>query len=384
MLTSKQVTAAKRPGRYHDGRGLYLQVRSADAKSWLFIYARGGRQHYLGLGRADVISLKAARDKVHDLHKLIADGHDPLQQKRVAKVTRGAIPTFKEAAEEYVRLHKAGWRNAKTAKTFLRAFELHAYGVLGPLPVNIIGPDEIVRVLSPIFTSTPVMAEHLRANIAMVLDACTARGQRTGENPARRPTLSHLMPSVVKLHVPKHHAAIPYRELPALMRQLSEHEGIAPQALRFTVLTAVRTNETIGARWPEIDLKRKIWTIPAARMKAQREHRVPLSSAAVKVLQALPREKGSEFVFPGGKAGRGLSNMAMLSLLKELRPDATVHGMRAAFRTWASERTKAPREVAEAALAHLVGDATERAYARSDLFVQRRALMARWATFVAK
>ena len=389
MLTHKQVDTIKRPGRYHDRDGLYLQVRPSGAKSWLFIYMRDRRQRYMGLGsaraagRAKGLTLAEARTEAQEAHRLLRDRIDPIDEKRALQRSTTSRPTFREIAEQFIASKEAGWRSQKTAEQFRSALVRYAYPRIGSLPSDSVTVDDIVEILKPIWASKPVMADHVRTNIAMVLSAAKALGRRSGDNPAQwRGVLEHVLPRPAKVRRPKHHAALHYQELPGFVRVLRERETIAAAALEFTILTAARTSEVIGAQWDEIDLAKKIWMVPATRMKGHRTHRVPLSNRAVDILAAAPREHDNEYVFVGARRGKGITNMPMLKLVWSLLPGMTVHGFRSSFRDWVSEKTSYPRETAEAALAHALGDRTEIAYARSDLFDKRRNLMRDWATYL--
>jgi integrase len=293
--------------------------------------------------------------------------------------------TFKESAAMYVASHRAGWRNPKHAAQWQATLATYAEPVIGGLSVQAIDTALVLKVLEPIWTTKPETAGRVRGRIESILDWAKARGYRAGENPARwRGHLDKLLPGRSKVRRVEHHAALPYAELPGFLVSLREQEGIAARALEFAILTAARTGEVIGARWSEMDLVGKNWTLPAARMKAGREHRVPLSDRALAILREMQPHRQAEdaFVFPGGKNRRPLSNMAFLMLLRRMgRGDVTVHGFRSSFRDWAAERTKFPAEVAEMALAHTVSDKTVAAYNRSDLYERRRRLMAAWTTF---
>jgi integrase len=402
-LSSVAVRNAK-PGLHADGGGLYLQAtESADhmvSKSWVFRFATGrivtsatGKQRLeerqMGLGSLIDVSLAEAREQAAECRQFRKQGIDPIESRRAAKAERmvaaAKAMTFDQAAEAYIAAHRAGWRNPKHAAQWKATLATYVSPVFGKLPASSIDTGLLLKVLEPIWATKPETAGRVRGRIEAVLDWTTARGYRTGENPARwRGHLDKLLPARSKVRKIKHHAALPYAELPAFLASLCEQEGTSARALEFTILTAARTNETIGARWPEVDLSGKVWTVPAERMKAGREHRVPLSAAAVAIVRRAQDAGEGELVFPGDRR-KALSNMAMLMLLRRLgRDDLTVHGFRSTFRTWAAECTSFPREVIEAALAHVVGDATEQAYQRGDLFEKRRHLMEAWADFCAE
>ncbi len=385
-LTAREVAGLTTKGRYHDGQGLYLKVGQNGEKSWVLRYWRGGKGREMGLGRVKVgadikgRSLAEARMEATNAHRLLQAGTDPISERARVQHPR-EVPTFAKLVEDFVIAHEPSWRNDKTAKQFRSSLQRHAFPKIGSLPVDAISVQNIVDVLQPIQAKTPVMAERVRSQIAMVLDAAEARELRSGQNPAARRRLERALPKAERVRRPKHHEALPYAEVPPFLKALRKRDAIAARALEFTILTAARTAEVIGATWDEIDVKAKVWTIAGERMKSGRPHRVPLTGRALKVLSGLPREADNPHVFVGARRAKGLSNMAMLKLLWKLDPDTTVHGFRSSFRDFSSEQTIFPREVAEAALAHVVGDKTEAAYARSDLFEKRRALMEEWAAF---
>ncbi|MEJ0012286.1 MAG: integrase arm-type DNA-binding domain-containing protein [Bauldia sp.] len=382
-LTVRQIAALTEPGKYRAGRNLLLQISSSKTKAWIFRYTRNGKTQDMGLGRLDDVSLAKANADAHRYRQLLADNKDPITERRIER-QQVAPKTFREFAKEFVKRQRAGWRNPKTATQFIKTLERHAFDTIGDLPVHEVNTDHLVKILEPIWSTIPVMADHVRTNIAVVLDAAKAKHLRHGDNPARwAGTLEHLFPRKGKVRKPKHHAALDYKAVPEFMKALRQRHTIAGRALEFTILTAARTNETILARWPDIDVKTKTWTVPAERMKNGEPHRVPLSSRALAILSKLPREAGNEYVFVGTRYALGLSNMAMLKLIWKLKPGATVHGFRAAFRGWATVVAKARHEVAEAALSHLVGDKTVRAYQREDFLDERRELMAGWDQFCA-
>lgn len=344
----------------------------------------------MGLGPYPLFSLSEARERARAGLKLKHDGVDPLEAKhaerRAKKLEASKAITFRQAAEKYIAAHKAGWRNGKHAGQWTSTLATYAEPIIGALPVSVIDTSLVLKVLEPIWTAKPETASRLRGRIESVLDWSKVRGYRDGENPARwKGHLDHLLPARGKFAKPKHHAALPWKGVGAFMVELRKQNGTAARALEFTILTAARTNETIGATWSEIDLMSKTWTIPGARMKAGGEHRVPLSNDAIAVLKEMVKQGREGFVFKSGKAG--LSNMAMLKLVQDAdrmnRPGVTVHGMRSAFRDWCAETGK-PSDIAEAALAHTPGGKVIQAYQRGDLLDRRRALMTQWATFCAK
>jgi integrase len=353
-LTAAKVRTAK-PGRYGDGNGLYLLVRSADAAFWVFRYTVKGRMREIGLGSARTFSLAETRVKAMDLHRKVRTGIDPLAERKALAATATLAVTFDEVSSSYITAHEAGWRNAKHRQQWHNTIDTYAAPIIGKLAVSSIDTGAVMRVLDPIWREKPETASRLRGRIESVLDFATARGWRTGENPARwRGHLDNLLPARGKLARVEHHAALPWREIGAFMVALQGQEGVSALALRFVILTACRTGEAIGARWSEIDMTEAIWTVPGSRMKAGREHRVPLANAALDVLRQAtklrPEGKADAPVFPGGRAEKPLSSMALLMLLRRMgRPDLTAHGFRSTFRDWCAESTNHPREVAEAA-----------------------------------
>lgn len=391
-LSAAAVRSVKQPGLYSDGGGLWLQVsRGATGvnKSWVFRYTRAGRTRDMGLGSFVDLPLARARQKAGEARALLMDDIDPLEAKRTVKVQRrldaAAEVTFRAAAERYIESHASGWKNSKHAAQWPATLEAYAFPVFGALGVQAIDTGLVLKALEPIWTAKPETASRVRGRIESVLDWAAARGLRGGENPARwRGHLDKLLPRRSKVARVRHHAALPYTELPDFLVKLRLEDGVAARALEFVILTAARTGEAIGATWREIDLREKIWSVPASRMKASRDHRVPLSARASQILKAMQEIAEGEFVFPGGRARRPLSNMAMLQTLRRMgRGDLTVHGFRSTFRDWAAERTGYPAEVAEMALAHTITDKVEAAYRRGDLFSKRRRLMADWAKYAS-
>jgi integrase len=388
-LTAMAIMQAKRRGYYADGGGLYLQVSANAAKSWVFRYKEAGKLHEMGLGPVHALGLAEAREKARDCRRLRLDGLDPIEARKVARMQArldaAKAMTFEACAERYIASHKAGWRNPKHAAQWPATLATYVYPVFGSLPVQAVDVRLVMNAIEPIWTTKPETASRVRGRIESVLDWATARGFRQGENPARwRGHLENLLPKKSKVRRVEHHAALPHAEIAAFMTELRQQEGVAASALEFAILTAARTGEVIGATWNEIDFAEQLWTVPAERMKAGKEHRVPLSDAALAILEDLREVQQDNFVFPGGKAGRPISNMAMLMLLRRMgRGDLTAHGFRSSFRDWAAERTGFPAEVAEMALAHTVSDKVEAAYRRGDLFQKRRHLMEAWAKFCA-
>jgi integrase len=401
-LTAAKVKTAA-PGRYGDGNGLYLYVRSAETRFWLFRYTpRGGKMREMGLGRAGFdkgdVTLADARDRAANLHKMVRDGVDPLAKREAdaaeaaAEAQRAAIKgiTFRTVAERYLAAHADAWRNPKHRAQWRSTLDTYAHPHVGDLPVGDVATEHVLAALEPIWRTKPETATRMRGRIESVLDYATSRAWRQGENPARwRGHLASLLPARGKIAPVEHHAALPWAEVGAFLIALRKQPGFAARALEFAILTAARSGEVLGARWGEVDLLAKVWTVPGRRMKAGREHRVPLSAPALTLLGAMAELRTTDSpdapIFPGAVPGRQLSIMAMTMVSRRMkRGDLTVHGFRSCFRDWVGETTNTPREVAEAALAHVLGDKTEAAYARGDLFEKRRRVMDDWATFCAR
>jgi len=396
-LSAAKVAKAG-PGRYGDGDGLYLLVRPNGTRFWLFRYTPPGRKmREIGLGRAgtekNAVGLAEARDRAGTLYRLVKAGIDPLAKreadaaaaKAMAQDTAIRAVTFRQAAVDYIATHEAAWTNPKHRQQWTNTLEAYAFPHFGDVPVAAVETAHVLAALQPIWTTKPETATRLRGRIEVVLDAAKARGLRSGDNPAAwKGHLALTLPARAKVAKVQHHAALPWSEVGAFVNVLHRQKGMGALALRFAILTAARTGEVIGAAWGEFDLAGAVWTIPAARMKAGREHRVPLSEPVLALLGDVAKLRTSAApdapVFPGAAAGKGLSNMAMLTLLRRMgRDDLTAHGFRSTFRDWAAETTGYPSEVVEMALAHAVGDKVEAAYRRGDLFDKRRRLMADWA-----
>jgi integrase len=374
-------------GMHADGGGLYLHVNARGAKSWIFRYMKDGRAREMGLGSLHTIGLKAARERAADRRRELLDGVDPLQvrltKRQQAKLEAARAMTFEQCEQRYIAAHKACWKSPKSLAAWQGTLENDVYPVFVKLPVQAIDTGLVTKALEPIWTTKPETAGRVRGRIEAILDYATVQKWREGENPARwRGHLDKVLPKKAKVRRVEHHPALPFTEIPAFMDRLRQENGSAARALEFAILTAARTGEIIGARWDEIDLGARLWTIPAARMKSEREHRVPLSPAATALLDSLAEKRTENIVFAGGVAGKPLSNMAMLVLLRRMkRDDLTVHGFRSTFRDWAAERTSFQNEVIEMALAHAVSDKVEAAYRRGDLFEKRRRLMEAWAGY---
>jgi integrase len=409
-LTALAVTQATRKGYYNDGGGLYLRIAEGGSKGWVFrfrvpravadIEARTAnvmtprakaaarlRLREMGLGSIETLSLKEARERARECRKLRLDGIDPIEQRKAVKSAKALeaarTMTFRECAEAYIAAHRDDWKNTKHAAQWPSTLAAYVYPVFGELPVQTVDTDVVMKALLPIWSTKRETASRVRGRIESILDWATVSKFRQGENAARwtghlEELLSKSKPSV------KHHAALPYDEIGAFMARLRDEEAIAARGLEFAVLTAARTGEVIGALWSEIDQRRRLWTIPPERMKGGKRHRVPLCDGAMAIIEKMAAIRESEFVFPGAKPGRPLSNMAFLMLLRRMgRSDLTAHGFRSTLRDWAAERTNFPHEVAEMALAHKVSDKVEAAYRRGDLFEKRRQFAQAWERFCA-
>ena len=382
-LTHSKIKSLAKPGVYGDGDGLYIRVQPSGRKSWLFIWRRFGVRREIGLGPfeggARHVSLTAARAKADEAREIVGAGGDPKAD--MAERKSATTATFGTIFGEYIAAMRPKWRNDRTADTWETFAKTYAKP-LHKIPVHKVSTDDVVRVLRPIWLSKAETATKAQRRIKAVLDHAKARGLRSGDNPAQwRGHLDQILPPPKKL-ARGHHPAMPYADVPALVGALRRAGGVGARALEFTILTAVRSGDTRGATWDEMDLDAKVWTIPAERMKAARPHRVPLSDRALEIVQAMKAEAVNEFVFPGQRSRRPLSDMTLAKALKTAGAGQfTVHGMRSAFRDWVAEETNFQREVAEAALAHAVGDAVERAYRRGDALQKRRKLMDAWAAF---
>jgi integrase len=373
-LTARKVATAK-PGKYSDGGNLYLIVSETGARKWVLRFTWRGKAKEMGLGSAGSVPLADAREKAASARRKIAQGLNPIDERK----RDGGIPTFGEIADDVREALSAGFRNEKHKAQWKSTLETYA-APLRTKPVD--ATDDVLTVLKPIWTTKAETASRVRGRIEKVLDAAKAKGFRKGENPARwRGNLDHLLPKPSKL-ARGHHAAMPYEDVASFIVELRKRDAPAALALELCILTAARSGEILEMRWSEIDLEQKIWTVPANRMKAGREHRVPLSQRATAILRQLEKMKTGDFVFPGQARNKPLSNTAMEMMLRRMRiEDATVHGFRSSFRDWAGNVSNFPREVVETALAHVIGDKAEQAYRRSDALEKRRKLMDAWATY---
>jgi integrase len=381
-LTSLRVKRLRKPGRYGDGNALFLNVAPGGTKSWILLYKHHGKRHAVGLGSLNLYSLKEARERAAEARKQIwrdiKEGREP-QRKR----GQGGAVTFGKVADELFERERGGWRNEKHIWQWRQTLEVHCKR-LRDKPVASIGTQDVLAVIKPMWLAMPTTAMRTRTRIEKVLDYARAHGHRDPdtENPARwRGHLSELLPK--RKVVREHHPAMALADVPGFMGRLRKISSVDARALEFLILTAARSGEVTGAVWPEIDLEAKVWTIPKGRMKSGREHQVPLSAPALAVLKEMAKLRASDFVFPGYRDGRPLTDNTLRDLAREVgTPDLTVHGFRSTFRDWCGDHTAYPREVAEAALAHAISqNQTEAAYRRGTAFEQRRALMADWAAY---
>jgi integrase len=387
-LTTLSITRAKTPGYIHDGGGLYLQVAPAGSKSWIFRFSLGGKRREMGLGPYPGVSLAAARQLAAGAHSLVRAGKDPIAARDAERARKrledARAITFDQAAEQFIAANEPGWRNDKHRGQWRTSLAAFASPIIGKMSVADVGVTEVMRVLEPLWREKTETGSRVRGRIERVLDWAKVRGYRTGENPAQwRGHLDNLLPARRKVQKVKHHAAVAIDDLPAVYAKLAQLDSMTALALRFAILTAARAGEVTGARWSEFNIEAKVWTVPSDRIKAGRTHRVPLSQDAMEILAWVRPMATAALVFPGWVAGRPLSLTSMLKVLKLAGGgDATVHGFRSTFRDWASEHTNYPRDVAEMALAHSIGDRVEAAYRRGDLFERRKLMMEDWATFV--
>ena len=405
VRTIESLVKARIPGLTGDGEGLYFQISRTGGTSWVYRYKIAGKARTMGLGRYPETGLAQARDKAAEARKASKVGVDPLaardaererqqveaERERLRIVEERAAMeraklrdiNFKTVAADYIAVHRAGWKNAKHVQQWENTLATYAEPIIGHLPTYEVTTEHLLEILQPIWAEKTETANRVRNRIELTLDAAKARRLRDGENPARwRGHLDKLLPKRSKIQPVVHHTALPWPELPAFMAELIKYDAPSYKAIRMTILTACRTSEVLNATWEEVDLQARAWTIANSRMKAGKEHRVPLSDAALDVLASLQRIEGSPYLFPGQRPGRPLSNLAMLMTLRRMgRGDLTMHGFRSTFRDWAAENTHYPREVCELALAHTVATGAEAAYWRGDVFEKRRALMTDWAVY---
>jgi integrase len=383
-LSARTVATLTAPGRHSDGGGLYLKIDAGSAKRWTFMWMRAGRQREAGFGSINSVPLAKAREIAASYRAALAEGRDPIEARRAARGEQMGCKTFGEVAKAYLEANEPSWRNEKHRAQW--KMTLNVYGKsLSALPVDAVDTAAVLKAIQPIWQSKPETASRLRGRIEAVLDAARVAGDTPSDrlNPARwKGHLDKILPKPNKL-ARGHHAAMAYTELPQFAGRLREHDSVGALALEFLNLTAARTGEALGAQWSELDLAERLWTISAQRMKAHRPHRVPLPPRAVEIVEGLASLRTGAFVFPGRRLDKPLSNMALEMLLRRMKVGgATVHGFRSAFRDWCGEETHFPREIAEAALAHVTGDKTELAYRRGDALEKRRALMDAWGAYL--
>jgi integrase len=388
-LTPLGVKNAK-PGRHADGGGLHLLVKASGARSWVYRFMLNGKSRDVGLGAGaghDALSLANARHAATALRLKVNAGIDPLEERHrkaaealaASQAAHVAAITFRDVAIAYIAANEDSWRNPKHRQQWRNTLATYVYPVIGDLPVSEVKTAHVLSILEPIWKDKPETASRIRGRIETILDAAKARGYRDGENPARwRGHIAQILPARTRL-ARGHQKAMPYAAINKFVDQLHQRKAMAALALEFVILTAARSGEVIGATWEEVDLDKAIWTIRAERMKAGKEHRVPLSQRAIEILEAV-KSLGSDWLFPSVKGGK-LSGMAMSMLLRRMEQDCTIHGFRSSFRDWAAECTSYPHEVCEMALAHVIGNKAEAAYRRGDLFEKRRKLMDDWAEF---
>lgn len=380
-LTAKEVASLSAPGLHSDGNRLYLAIDPHGRKRWILRYRRGEKQRDLGLGSAAEVPLKEARLAADQANALLRQGIDPLEHKRRSSAVE-STPSFADCMEAFLAAKEPEWKNPKHRAQWRSTLETYAAPLMR-IPVDRIAAADVLGVLQPIWPTKPETASRLRGRIESVLDAAKAAGHRAGENPAAwSGNLAHLLAK--RATAQNHHAAMGYSGLPAFMARLREQGGMGALALQFTILTAARSGETRAAAWPEIDFTAKVWTVPANRMKAGREHRVPLSEQAIAILREVqPLARGAASVlFPGARGGP-MSDMTLTAVMRRMDVAVTVHGFRSAFRDWAGDETLTQREVVEAALAHVIGDKAEQAYRRGDALEKRRHLMTAWSSYLA-
>jgi integrase len=387
-LTSLKVARAKRPGMYADGGSLYLRVAPGGSKQWIFRYAAStGRMRDMSLGAVHTFSLAEARERATEARKLRADGIDPLDHKRAQRAALRAADakamTFEQCARGFIKDNEAEWTNPKHRHEWETTLRKYVFPLLGSLPVEAIDTPLVLKVVKPLWERIPTTASRVLGRIQAVLGWATVHHYRSGDNPARwQGHLEHALPALSKVAKAEHHAALPYAQVGAFVAKLRKDSSVGARCLEFITLTAARLGEAINAEWDEIDLANRVWVVPGSRMKADREHRVPLSGAALAVLKAMQAIRQSDYVFPGTRQWRPVGENTPVRLAKQAAgSNITVHGLRSTFRDWASERTSFSREVAEMALAHAIPNAVEAAYRRGDLFEKRRRLMEAWAKF---
>jgi integrase len=386
-LTPRKVATAG-SGKYEDGGGLRLVVSNSGSRKWVLRFTLNGKRREMGLGSYPDVGLADARTKASEYRQQASMNIDPIEARRVEQE---AIPTFTTCAARFIRSHRHGWKNAKHARQWVSTLKTYARPVIGSKLVDTIETNDILEILKPIWTTKTETAKRVQARIENVLDFATAHKYRDGTNPARwRGHLDMLLVKPSRVRKVKHHPAMPYTEVPAFMEELAKNGSVSALALRLLILTATRTSEVLKAQWSEIDLDEAVWTVPAERMKARREHRVPLTDTMLADLKKVPRVEGNPYLFPGARYGKPLSNMALLQLMRGMgygvngtRGNAVPHGFRSSFRDWSGEVASFPRDVAEMALAHVIENKVEAAYRRGNLFEKRRKMMQAWSNYLS-
>lgn len=384
---SPRRVASAGPGKYGDGGGLRLVVLKPGARNWVFRFTLRGKRREMGLGRYPDVGLADERKLAGECRYQVREGADPIEERRVESET---VPSFTSCAAQYIRAHRRGWRNAKHARQWISTLKTYVRPVIGAKPVDALETEDILKVLTPIWTTRTETAKRVQSRMENILDFAAARKYRDPLSPARwQGHLDKLLPPPSKVRTIKHRPAMPYTDVPAFMAELGKNGSISAQALMFMILTAARTSEVLLARWDEFAFDDAIWSIPAARMKGRREHRVPLSCEALDILRALPRTDRNSFIFPGARYGKPLSNMAMLQVMRGMgygingdRGPYVPYSFRSSFRDWTGEVSNIPRDVAEMALAHAIENKVEAAYRRGDLFGKRVKMMDAWANYL--
>jgi integrase len=389
-LSNFKVERAKQPGMYADGGGLYLRVAKGGSKQWIFRYVASGHLRDMGIGPCHTLTLAEARERATQARKLRLDGIDPIEHKKAQRAAAAAAEakamTFKQCAEGFIRDNEAEWTNSKHRREWRTTLETYVYPELGSLPVAAIDTPLILSIIKPLWERVPETASRVRGRIESVLGWATVHHYRTGDNPARwKGLLEHALPARARVAKVQHHAALPYAQASSFMEKVSQDTRIGARCLEFITLTAARVGEAVEATWNEIDLETRVWTIPAGRMKADKEHKVPLSDAAVAILKDMLAIRHSDYIFPGKRSARHVGANTLLRIAKEAAGiDITTHGLRSTFRDWAAECTSFDNNVIEMALAHAIPSAVEAAYRRGDLFEKRRKLMDAWVGYCAK
>lgn len=386
-LSALEVNRLTIPGHHAIGgvSGLYLYVNNSGARAWVLRTMVGSKRRHMGLGGFPDVTLAQAREKARKARDEIAQGVDPIAQRKAAtnqlQAQQATEKTFRQASEGYLAAHGDTWRNPKHRAQWAATLETYAFPVMGDLLVKDVVQEHVLSALEPIWKTKNETASRLRGRIESVLDWATVRKYRSGDNPARwKGHLDMLLPAPSKVKKVEHHRALPMDDMPKFMSLLREREGTAARALEFTILCAARSGEVRGAKWSELDIEEAVWTVPAERMKAGKQHRVPLSESAIRILSSQPRYEGNELVFPAPRGGQ-LSDMSMTAVMRRMEVDAVPHGFRSTFRDWARERTSFPRDLAEQALAHVLDNKVEAAYRRGDALDKRREMMEAWDSF---